>query len=85
MNKNTGKEELLEDPRKVIARALVELGKGNEDIVFVSCDSSMGASGSPFKENFPGRHFEFGIAEQSSMGSAAGLSISGKIPSTTIS
>lgn len=83
MNKNTGKEEILEDPRKVIAQALVELGNKNGDIVFVSCDSSLGASGGPFKENFPERHFEFGIAEQSSMGSAAGLSISGKIPFIT--
>ncbi len=83
MNSEIEEVGLLEDPRKVMAQALVELGDSNNDIVFVSCDSSLGASGGPFKEKFPDRHFEFGIAEQSSMGSAAGLSISGKIPFIT--
>ncbi len=83
MNKKLEKEELFEDPRKVIAEALVELGGRNRDVVYVSCDSSLGASGAPFKENFPERHFEFGIAEQSSMSTAAGLSASGKIPFIT--
>lgn len=70
----------MEDPRKILADELVELGKSNKDIVFVSVDSSLGASGGPFNKNFPERHFEFGIAEQNGMGEAAGMATCGKIP-----
>lgn len=73
-------EAILEDPRKILAEALVELGKSNKDVVFVSVDSSLGASGGPFNKNFPERHFEFGIAEQNGMGEAAGMATCGKIP-----
>jgi transketolase len=52
-------------------------------VIFISCDSSLGASGGPFREKFPERHFEFGIAEAGSMGQAAGFSISGKVPFIT--
>ena len=68
-----------DDPRKIIASALVEAGEMNEDVVYVSCDSSLGASGDPFRKKYPERHLEFGIAEAAAMGQAAGLAISGKI------
>ena len=80
INKNNN---IFDDPRKVIASALVELGKINKNITYISCDSSLGASGDPFRKNFPERHFEFGIQEASSMGTAAGMAISGKIPFIT--
>ncbi|MGM0365896.1 MAG: transketolase family protein [Actinomycetota bacterium] len=71
---------IYENPRKIIADALMELGKKDSRVVYVSCDSSLGASGGPFSQNFPERHFEFGIQEQNGMGEAAGLAASGKIP-----
>ena len=71
---------IYENPRKVIADALVELGKKDDRVVYVSCDTSLGAAGGPFNQNFPQRHFEFGVQEQNGMTSAAGLAISGKIP-----
>jgi len=77
--KNIDDEAIFEDPRKILADGLVELGKANKDIVFVSVDSSLGASGGPFNKNFPERHFEFGIAEQNGMGEAAGMATCGKI------
>lgn len=77
------KNNIYDDPRKIIADALVEAGDTNEDVVYVSCDSSLGASGDPFRKKYPERHFEFGIAEGAAMGQAAGLSISGKIPFIT--
>jgi len=80
INKNNN---IFDDPRKVIASALVELGKINKNITYISCDSSLGASGDPFRKSFPERHFEFGIQEASSMGTAAGMAISGKIPFIT--
>ena len=74
---------IYDDPRKIIASALVEAGDINEDVVYISCDSSLGASGDPFRKKYPERHFEFGIAEAAAMGQAAGLSISGKVPFIT--
>jgi transketolase len=77
------KDKIYDDPRKIIASALLEAGEANEDVVYVSCDSSLGASGDPFRKKYPTRHFEFGIAEAAAMGQAAGLSISGKVPFIT--
>jgi len=84
-NKNKGQEisaneEIIEDPRKIFSEALIELGIKNPDILYISCDSSLGASGAEFNMRFPERHFEFGIQEQNAMGEAAGFALSGKIP-----
>ncbi len=76
-------KNIYENPREVISDALLELGEKNPDIVYVSCDSSLGASGGPFNEKYPERHFEFGIQEQSAMGHAAGMALNGKIPIIT--
>lgn len=76
-------DKAYDDPRKIIASTLVEAGEINKDVVYISCDSSLGASGDPFRKKYPERHFEFGIAEAAAMGQAAGLSISGKIPFIT--
>jgi len=72
--------DIYDDARKILAEALVDLGKNNKDIVYVSMDSSAGAFGGSFQKAFPERHFEFGIAEQNGMGEAAGMAASGKIP-----
>ena len=77
------KDQIYDDPRKIIASALVEAGDIDEDVVYISCDSSLGASGDPFRKKYPERHFEFGISEAAAMGQAAGLSISGKVPFIT--
>jgi transketolase len=71
---------IMEDPRKMVSDALVELGAANSNIIYVSCDSSQGASGGEFNKRYPDRHFEFGIAEQNAMGEAAGFALCGKIP-----
>ncbi len=73
-------ENIFDDPRKILANSLLELGNKNENVVYISVDSSLGAAGAPFKKAFPERHFEFGIAEQNAMGEAAGMAISGKVP-----
>ncbi|MGM0368195.1 MAG: transketolase family protein [Actinomycetota bacterium] len=73
-------ENIYENPRKVVSEALLELGEKNPDVVYVSCDSSLGASGGPFNQKYPERHFEFGIQEQSAMSHAAGMALTGRIP-----
>jgi transketolase len=74
------KKIIMEDPRKMVSDALVELGAANSNVLYVSCDSSEGASGGEFNKRYPERHFEFGIAEQNAMGEAAGFALCGKIP-----
>jgi transketolase len=81
--KKSNKEVIYDDPRKFVASALVEAGEADPDVLYISCDSSLGASGDPFRKKFPKRHFEFGISEAGAMGQAAGLSISGKVPFIT--
>jgi transketolase len=81
--KKSNKEIIYDDPRKFVASALVEAGKADPNVLYISCDSSLGASGDPFRQKFPKRHFEFGISEAGAMGQAAGFSISGKIPFIT--
>ncbi len=73
-------QAVIEDPRKRFSDALVELGAKNSNVIYVSCDSSLGASGAEFNKRYPERHFEFGIAEQNAMGEAAGFATCGKIP-----
>jgi transketolase len=72
--------EELKDPRKTFGEALTAAAQDNPNIVALSADSSSGSGMTPFKENFPERHFEFGIMEQGIMGFASGLATTGKIP-----
>lgn len=58
----------LKDPRKTFGEALVAAAQKNDRIVALSADSSGGSGMTPFREQFPGRHFEFGIMEQGIMG-----------------
>jgi len=61
-------------------RALVELGKENHDVVALVGDLAASTSVNLFKEAFPDRFIECGIAEQNMATIAAGLSLTGKIP-----
>ncbi len=61
-------------------RALVELGKENPDVVVLVGDLAASTSVNLFKEAFPERFIECGIAEQNMATIAAGLSLTGKIP-----
>jgi transketolase len=64
--------------RDVYGKALVELGKQNKDIVVLDADLSSSTRTGVFAKEFPGRFFNFGIAEQNMMASAAGLASCGK-------
>jgi transketolase len=65
--------------RKAYGQALVEIGGENENVVVVDADLSASTKTSMFKDVYPTRHFNAGIAEQNMMGMAAGLAVSGKI------
>lgn len=66
--------------REALGEALVELGRENNGVVVLTADWGMSARIIPFKEAFPDRFIEMGIAEQNMIGVAAGLAVSDKIP-----
>jgi len=61
-------------------KALVELGKENENVVVLDADLSKSTKTAGFGEAYPERFFNVGVAEQNLIGLAAGLSTTGKIP-----
>ena len=66
--------------RAAYAETMKELAMSSEKIVAMEADL-MGAGGmTGFKQEFPARMFNVGIAEQSMMSIAAGLSVAGYIP-----
>jgi len=68
--------------RKAYGEALVEAGKINKDVVALEADLGKSTMSIMFKEAFPDRYFEMGIAEQNMSSTAAGLALAGKIPFT---
>ncbi len=66
--------------RKAYGESLVELGKTNPNIVVLEADLGKSTMSCLFKDVFPDRYFEMGIAEQNMASVSAGLALSGKIP-----
>ncbi|MGD9014438.1 MAG: transketolase family protein [Candidatus Omnitrophota bacterium] len=64
--------------RDIYGKALVELGKANPDIVVLDADLSGSTRTKFFAKEFPERFFNFGVAEQNMMATAAGLASKGK-------
>ncbi|MDP2750268.1 MAG: transketolase family protein [Nanoarchaeota archaeon] len=59
--------------------ALVEIGK-DERVVVLDADLSESTRSKKFKEKYPERFINVGVAEQNLMGISAGLAATGKIP-----
>jgi transketolase len=66
--------------RDAYGAALVELGRRNDRIVVLDADLSGSTKTARFAKAFPERFFNVGISEQDMVGTAAGLSLTGKIP-----
>ena len=64
--------------RQAYGDALVELGKKDPNIVVMDADLSKSTMTAGFKNAYPERFFNAGIAEGNLMGMAAGLALSGK-------
>lgn len=69
-----------EATRDAYGKALVALGDQREDLVVLDADLSASTKTALFKEAYPERFFNMGIAEQNLMGVAAGLAAGGKMP-----
>lgn len=70
------------DTRSGFGAGLEELGKTNENVVALCADLTGSLKMNAFKDSFPDRFFQVGIAEANMMGMAAGLTVGGKIPFT---
>jgi transketolase len=68
------------DVAKAFGEALVELGEKNPKVVIVEADLADSCRSDQFKERFPERSIEVGVAEASAVAIGAGLAFSGKIP-----
>lgn len=66
--------------RAVYGRTLVELAAGDERIVVLDADLMRANGTVVFKERFPDRAIDVGVAEANMIGIAAGLSTTGLIP-----
>lgn len=67
-------------PREAYGQALVELGQENKDVVVLDADVAKASMTILFKEAFPDRFFDLGIAESDIVGTGAGFAVAGKIP-----
>lgn len=75
----------MADIKKVATRdsygnALKELGAAAENLVVLDADLAGATKTGIFKNAYPERHFDFGIAEANMIGAAAGLSTMGLVP-----
>ena len=73
------KEEWF-DGTKIFGDVLIELAEKDSRVVFVGADSYRGGGLISFRERFPDRFIEVGVAEQNAAGHAAGLAFAGKKP-----
>ena len=73
-------ETVKKATRESYGLALVELGEQNPDIVVLDADLAEATKSAFFRDRFPERFVESGIAEQNMIGVAAGLATCGKIP-----
>ena len=67
-------------PRMAFGEALVELGERNPDVVVFDSDVCTSTQTSRFRQAYPDRFFQMGIAEQNMVGAAAGMSTLGFVP-----
>lgn len=66
----------------VMVQAFIDAVDSGVDLVPVVADSTSTAKIAPFIKQFPGRLVNVGIAEQSMVGTAAGLALGGKVAVT---
>lgn len=68
------------DVPTAFGEALVELGKANPRVVVVEADLADSCRSELFREHFPERSIDVGVAEATAVQVGAGLAFSGKIP-----
>ena len=66
--------------RDGFGKALLQLGKSDPRVVVLCADLAESTRVLPFKEAYPNRYIEVGVAEQNLAAIASGLAAAGKIP-----
>jgi len=69
--------------RDAFGEALALVGAEDERVILLGADAIGSTRAAPFAKKFPGRTFNFGIAEQEMVSAAAGFALRGKIPIAT--
>jgi 1-deoxy-D-xylulose-5-phosphate synthase len=69
---------------QVFGRAVLEVGRRDKRLVVITAAMEEGPGLSPFKEAFPARFFDVGIADEHAVTFAAGLASGGLCPATAI-
>jgi len=77
-------QEKKETFSSVFGDEMVNIGKKDEKVVAITAAMEIGTGLKKFKENFPDRFFDVGIAEQHAVSFAGGLAKGGKIPFVAI-
>ena len=70
----------VQDASKAYGQALIEVGRNNPRVVIVESDLADSCCSDMFREHFPERSIEVGVAEATAVEVGAGLAFSGKIP-----
>lgn len=84
LNPDIFSEDIKKEPiRAGFGRGLVEAGKKNTAVVALCADLTDSTQISLFRDEFPERFIEMGIAEQNLVTVASGLARAGKIPFTS--
>ena len=65
--------------RRAFADTLIELGAHDERIVVLDNDVGLTTLSNAFKDTYPGRYIDLGVAEKNLFGTAAGLAAAGMI------
>lgn len=74
---------IMKPTRDGYGEALLLLGESNPDVVVLDADLAMSTRTNWFRDKYPERFFDIGIAEQDMLGTAAGLAMGSKIPFAT--
>lgn len=81
LNPKVYDDDVEQEPNRVgFGRGLKKAGEKNEAVVALCADLTESTQISVFKEAFPERYVEVGIAEQNLIAVAAGMARAGKIP-----
>lgn len=81
VNRDFAKDEFETEPiRKGFGRGLVEAGKLNKNVVAACADLTESTQMHLFKQEFPDRFVEIGVAEQNLVTVGSGMAAMGKIP-----
>jgi transketolase len=70
----------LEDPRFAFMEELIRIAEDDDRVVALDADTSRRNLTRRFRDRFPDRFWDMGVAEQNLMGTTAGLAAAGRIP-----